>query len=71
MGKLNDAVTETSEVVARIDKTSRIAIVVSILWLIWAGSGFGSNPNLDEFVVAGLIPVGVYWGWRFIKAGRG
>lgn len=70
MGKLNDAVTETSEVVARIDKTSRIAIVVSILWLIWVGSGFGSNPNLDEFVVAGLIPVGVYWGWRFIKAKR-
>lgn len=76
MGKLNDAVDEVGTVVERTSLRTRIGIVASIIWLIAIfianmGDGYGSRFKTSDFLVLGLLPVVVYWGWRFIKAGRG
>lgn len=56
------------------DRSTRIAIVVSVVWVLtlaWAwqeqcglcSQGFGSFITL-------CLPVAAYWAYRFIRAGR-
>ena len=52
------------------DKKKRIAIVVSIFWLvfIYTGTIYGSSSGLEEFLILSS-PVFVYWAIKFIKKG--
>jgi hypothetical protein len=46
-------------------KRDRIAIVVSLGWWIFLFYGFGTF--FDEKVLLWMIPVLLYWSYRFIK----
>lgn len=56
------------------DRGTRIAIVVSIVWVLlsWWGTGESSMPvnRIENFTILGLFPVVIYWTYRFIRAGR-
>ena len=48
------------------DKNKRIAIVISIFWLvfIYTGTIYGSSSGLEEFLILSS-PVFIYWAIKF------
>jgi hypothetical protein len=57
------------------DRGTRIAIVVSIVWvfisyLIVDEIKEGDGTLIQDTIVLGLFPVVIYWTYRFIRAGR-
>lgn len=77
MGRLNEAIDDTSKAVEKVTKTTRIGIVTSIVWVILSylfcrgTSGMFYTPfNTEGFITFGILPLVVYWGWKFIKAAR-
>jgi hypothetical protein len=57
------------------DRGTRIAIVVSIVWVILSGLGVegaseGGPTFLDDFLLVSITPVAIYWAYRFIRAGK-
>ncbi len=49
-------------------KKDRIAIVASLGWWILLYFGYGSF--FDDKTLILMIPVGIYWAYRFIKKGE-
>jgi hypothetical protein len=58
--------------VDNVDKTSRIAIVVSVIWIILAALANNGQYRFDgqTFTIFGVLPVVAYWGFRFIKSAK-
>ena len=58
----------------RMDRGTRIAIVVSVawvgfLWWAWQECNFCGRRAGDVFYF-GALPVAIYWAYRFIRSGR-
>ena len=50
----------------KMNKKDRIALVISISWLLILGMLTLNAPGAAEILLT-LVPVSVYWGYRFIK----
>lgn len=54
------------------DKTTRIALVFSVFWLTLIGVVSNDRYSFDGemFMLIGILPLLVYWSWRFIKGAK-
>jgi hypothetical protein len=66
-----------------LSKKNRIATVLSVLWIMMTtivvmnasiDSYYGRGDELSEsffkFLLFGILPVFLYWGWRWIKSSK-
>jgi hypothetical protein len=59
----------------RMDRGTRIALVVSLVWVlgwlwVWAETCQWCRNGVDTLVIFCLTPLSIYWAYRFIRSGK-